>query len=90
MYRCEGISTEMLQSVIEDSRKGGYGDAEVYPNMKKTDMFQNDVDLLRFYKKFDFEPYAETKRRLVMPKNYNRDCCRKNSVCVDAAGTEEQ
>lgn len=41
---------------------------EAYPNKEDTDMYYNYVGPLGLYKKFGFEPFTETKWRLVLRK----------------------
>ncbi len=67
-YRGKGVSTALFQRVIDDAKKDGYDYIEAYPNKEQTDMYYNYVGPLGLYKKLGFEPYTETKWRLVMRK----------------------
>lgn len=67
-YRGKGISTALLQRVIDDAKKDGCDYVEAYPNKEDTNMYYNYVGPLGLYKKLGFEQYAETKWRLVLRK----------------------
>ncbi len=67
-YRGKGVSTAMLERVINDAKKDGYDFIEAYPNKEDTDMYYNYVGPIGLYKKLGFENCTETKWRLVMRK----------------------
>lgn len=66
--RGQGIATAMLERAINDSKSDGYEFMEAYPNKEDTDMYYNYVGPLGLYKKFGFEPFTETKWRLILRK----------------------
>lgn len=66
--RGQGIATAMLERAIKDAKADGYEFMEAYPNKEETDMYYNYVGPLGLYKKFGFEPFIETKWRLVLRK----------------------
>lgn len=72
-YRGMGISTALLERVINDAEKDGYDYIEAYPNKGESDMFYNYVGPLGLYKKLGFEPFTETNERLVMRKALNKE-----------------
>ena len=66
--RGQGIATAMLERAIKDAKSDGYEFMEAYPNKEDTDIYYNYVGPFGLYKKFDFEPFTETKWRFVLRK----------------------
>ena len=66
--RGRGIATALLEKVVSDAQHDGYNYLEAYPNKTESDVYYNYVGPLGLYRKFGFEPFAETEHRLVMRK----------------------
>lgn len=66
--RGKGIATALLEKVINDAQVDGYDYLEAYPNKTESNVYYNYVGPRGLYRKFGFEPFAETEHRLVMRK----------------------
>ena len=66
--RGKGVATALLGRVVTDAKEAGYAYVEAYPNKEQADQYYSYVGPIGLYRKLGFEPYTETKWRLVLRK----------------------